>query len=523
VSKERLIQSVWTDTFVSDDVLTRSISELRRVFGDDPKQSRFIQTIPKGGYRVIAQVVYDSPKADAETRMSADDGHKPYKRRPRFGSPLLQLLTAMVLLGIAVAAFYVFNHGKHTESQGAVRVRSIAVLPFKPLVATSRDESLEFGMADSLITRLGNLKQIIVRPISAVRNYGGLDQDPVAAGHDLGVEAVLDASIQTSGEKIRLSARLLSVSDGSTLWAYQCDEQHCTDIFTTQDVIAEKITGSLTPSLAREETRLLSKHYTDNRQAFQLYSIGRFIYNKWTPEGIKKSVEYYQKAIDLDPNYALAYSGMADSYNSLGSWFGEPVKESGPKAKAAAMMALKLDETLAEAHASLGKAKFLYDWDWAGAEQELKRAIELNPNCAEAHSAYSVYLSSIGRPEEALAEARRGQELDPFSIFINHRLERRLYYARQYDQAIKQCQKILEIDPNFGRGRRNLATIYLLKGMNDEAVAEFEMADRLSGSDPEPGEARLKAYKAGGIRGYLRWNGFKRPGRSTIADSSPSR
>src|SRR6266567_2595813 len=218
VRKESLIRSVWADTFVTDDVLTRSISELRRMFGDVAKEPRYIQTIPKGGYRLIAQVVYDSPKVEAECRVSSDQGQESAKSRPRFGSVYVQLTACLVLLGIAIAAFYVFKHGKQTESRGAMGVRSIAVLPFKPLVATSRDESLEFGMADTLITRIGNLKRIIVRPISAVRNYGSLDQDPVAAGRDLGVDAVLDASIQREGERIRVTARLVSVADGVLLW-----------------------------------------------------------------------------------------------------------------------------------------------------------------------------------------------------------------------------------------------------------------------------------------------------------------
>jgi DNA-binding winged helix-turn-helix (wHTH) protein/tetratricopeptide (TPR) repeat protein len=493
ISKERLIRAVWADTFVGEDVLTRTISQLRKAFGDDAKEQRFIQTIPKGGYRLLVPVVYEPVKQETNLQGKVALTAAPKASHRRWWSSGRVLVTCVIAVGTVAAALYAwtFNQPKQPE---AATIKSIAVLPFKPLVADNGDEALELGMADTVILKLSNLRDIIVRPLSSVRKYTALDRDPIAAGRELGVDAVVDASIQTAGKRVRMSWRLLRVIDGATLWSDKCDEQHCANLFEMQDAIAEKVAGSLILQLGGVDRELLAKRYTDNAEAFRLYSRGRYLFNQWTRESMKKSLEYYQQAMEKDRNYALAYSGMADAYNQLGT---------GPKAREAALKALEIDEKLAEAHAALGKIRFIYDWDLSGAEKELKRAIELDPNLAEAHSAFGVYLSIVGRLEEAVAEAGRGQELDPFSQFANFRFAMRLYDARHYDEAIEQFRRGLEIDPNFGSGHRSLARVFLLKGMDDEAVTEFEAAERLSGGNPELRAARAKAYKASGMKGYL--------------------
>jgi DNA-binding winged helix-turn-helix (wHTH) protein/TolB-like protein len=385
VSKDKLIQSVWLNTFVTDDVLTRAIAELRKIFGDDAKEPRYIQTIPRTGYRLIAPVVYEPVKKKTDSTGTVSELPTAERPRPRWRK-WQALAGGLILVGLAVVAFHLWTSSKSKQPEKELAVRSIAVLPFKPLIIGDRNEALEMGMADTLITKLSNLRQITVRPISAMRRYTSLEQDPVAAGREQQVDAVLDSSLQWTPEKVRVRVRLISVRDGRQLWADMCDEVCSPDIFKMQDSIAEKIARALELRLTSEERKRLVKHYTENREAFQLYSMGRFFWNKWTREGLEKSIEYYRQAIAIDPNYALAYAGIGESYNVLGGFFGAPMSEVVPKIKEAVSKALKIDDTLAEAHAVLGKAKLIYDRDWPGAERDLKRAIALNPNFAEGHT-----------------------------------------------------------------------------------------------------------------------------------------
>ena len=307
----------------------------------------------------------------------------------------------MVVAAIAYALLF-----RRAPGVRPPEIKSLAVLPFKPLVADHRDESLEMGMADTLIVRLSSLREVTVRPISSVRKFSGLEQDAVAAGRELGVESVLDGQIQRWGDRIRVTARLIGVGDGKQLWADQFDEKF-SDVFTVQDLISEKVTSALELKLTGEEQKRLTKHYTENPEAYQLYVNGRFYWERRTPEGLKKAIEYFEQAIGKDPNYALAYAGLADSYAHLGV-FHLPPKEAFPKAKEAALNALRIDDRLAEAHAALGHNKVQYEYDWAGAEREYQRAIELNPNYVNAHHFYALYLSMMGRFDEGIAGDQAG-------------------------------------------------------------------------------------------------------------------
>jgi len=349
----------------------------------------------------------------------------------------------------------------------------MAVLPFKPLVANDRDEYLEMGMVDVLITKLSNIRQLKVRSISTVRKYADLQQDPVAAGRELQVEAVLDGSIQRVGDRVRVTVRLLNVQDGTSLWADKFDEPF-TNIFALQDSISERVAAALPLNLSGEEKARLSRHYTENTEAFQLYLKGRYFWNKRSGEGLRKGIDYFNQAIADDPNYALAYTGISDCYALLSDFGFVPPREGFPKAKEAATRALAIDEKLAEAHTSLGHVKRDYDWDWPGAEQEFRRAIELNPNELSAHQWYAVYLSSLGRHQEAIAEIKRALDLDALSLPVNAVTARVLYLARQYDAAIEQSRKTIEMDRAFATVYQNLGQSYEQKGMYAEAVATFQ-------------------------------------------------
>jgi tetratricopeptide (TPR) repeat protein len=253
------------------------------------------------------------------------------------------------------------------------------------------------------------------------------------------------------------------------LWSYQCDER-CTDIFAVQDSISEKVAEALMVKLTGEERKLLAKHYTESTEAYQLYLQGRYFWNKRTDEGFKKAIDYFEQAVEKDPNYALAYVGLADSYTMLADYDWLPASAASAKAKSAVMRALEIDERMAEAHASLADIHRFYDWDWAGAEREYRRAIELNPNYSTAHQWYAEFLAAMGRHEEARREMRRAEELDPLSVVVKSAAGWILMFAREYDQAIEQCKKVIEMEPGYGEVYSQLRRAYEQKGMYREAL-----------------------------------------------------
>jgi serine/threonine protein kinase/Flp pilus assembly protein TadD len=384
---------------------------------------------------------------------------------------VLALVTVVVVLSIASHS-WISRPPKQPETSAAP-VRSIAVLPFKSLSSDASDDYLGLGMADTLITRLSSMNQIVVRQTSAVRKFISPDQDPVAAGRELKVDAVLETSMQRVGDRIRVNLRLVRVSDGSSLWTGKVEEQ-VNDTFAVQDRVAEQVARALVPQLTGNEKNLLAKHYTQNPEAHDLYMRGRYQWYTSATDPAKKerAIKFFNQAIEKDPDFALAYSALADTYMDLAS--DAPPTETMPKAKEAALKALRIDDTLSDSHRSLGIVKAYYEWDWAGAEQEFKRAIDLNPNSPEAHSAYGRYLTVTGRNVEALAEMKRSQELgDPPSatglLFA-------LAGAHQYDRLIEEGRKM---EPNAYL-HSWMGVAYSEKGMHAEAIAELQKAASLS-------------------------------------------
>ena len=443
IDKDELMTRLWPDTFVEEGTLARNISDLRKALGESSGSGKYIETVPKRGYRFIASV------------------------KPSAGATLIVQ--------------------RHTRSSVVVEeeieaengVRSIAVLPLKSLGGNESDEYLGLGIADALITRLTNIRQIRVRPTSAVFKYVGLRQEPEGAGRELNVAAVLDGSIQRSSDRIRITVQLVSVKDGSALWAGKFDEKF-TDIFTLEDSISEQVAAALTLSLTGEEWNQLKKRYTHNMEAHQAYFKGLYYWNKRTGEGLKRGLECFQQALAEDENYALAYVGLADTFILFGNLAVLPPREAFSRAKQAAMRALEIDEELAEAHSSLGYAKWSLDWDWPGAEQQFARAIELNPGYATAHQWYSLFLAAMGRADEAIVEARRAEEADPVSLVVRSNAGMVLYLCRRYDDAIEQCRTGLEMDPNFYLAQLYAGWAYDQKGMHDEAIASVQKALTLS-------------------------------------------
>lgn len=488
VGKDELMNRVWPDSFVEEGNLAFNISVLRRTLAEGAEKIQFIETVPKRGYRFVASVreTFDNTPDVLLERQTVS--HVVIERREEQEGPAdLALLAAApralinrdllsnskvwaacaLVLMIAAAVGY-FRISTTTNP------RTLAVLPFKPLAANASDEYLELGMADALITRLSNLREVIVRPTSSVLKYAG-GQDAIAAGRELGVDTVLDGSVQRSGDTIRVTVRLVRVSDGAPLWADTFDESF-TNIFSVQDSISERMASALTLSISGDERKRLTKRYTDNVEAYQLYLKGRYHWSKRTEENYQKAVDYFQQAIDKDVNYALAYTGLADSYSFLSSQGIRSPRDAFPIAETAAKKAIELDDSLAEAHTSLAYVKLYYQWDWAGAEREYIRAIKLNPNYATPHHGYAYYLISTGRTEAAIAEIRKAQEIDPLSLIINTDHGEFYYFARRPDQAIEQLRKALDLDPNFVRAHFLLARAYAQKGKCTEAIAEFQKA-----------------------------------------------
>ena len=367
---------------------------------------------------------------------------------------------------LAVVGMTTYLRVRSTE----VAIDSIAVLPFENKSAVPDTEYLSDGLAESLIYRLSQLLNLKVSPTSSVFRYEGKEIDPVKVGQELDVSAVLSGRIVQRGDQLTISAELLDVRTNRLLWGEQYDGK-LSDLLATQRQIAREIVDKLKLKVSGEE-KVLAKHYTESNEAYQLYLKGRFYWNKRTVESNTKSIEYFNQAIEKDPNFALAYAGLADCYvvriNPL------PPREKMLKAKAAAMRALELDETLAEAHTSLARVLAVYEWDWTGAEKEFKRALDLNPRNAIAHVWYGGYFEAMGRHSESIAERKRAQELDPLSLVINSELGLAFYFARDYDHAIEQFQKTLELEPNFSLVNEFLPAAYEQKGMHEQAIAGFQ-------------------------------------------------
>jgi serine/threonine-protein kinase len=400
------------------------------------------------------------------------------------------LLFALVaIVAIAAATYLYFASQRNT-------INSIAVMPFVNASADPNVEYLADGITETLINSLTHVPDLRIVARSTVFRYKGKEVDPQTVGTQLGVQALMTGRILQQGDTLTIQVELVDTTNGSQLWGEQY-KRKISDLLAVQQDISREVSQKLRLQLTDEEAKQLTKRHTENTQAYQLYLHGRYYWNKRTPDGLNKSIEYFQKAIEADPNYALAYGGLADSYNVLSTNGILPPNEAFPKAKAAVTRAIEIDDTLAEAHTSLAFIRTVYDWDWPGAEQEYKRAIALNPNYANAHYFYAfTFLISRGRVDEAIAEMKKAAELDPLSLIINTNLGRTYFLARQYDKALEQYRKTLDLDPTFPRAHDRLQEVYEQKGMYQEAIADMEKVNAALG-------ARVRtAFERSGARGY---------------------
>jgi len=485
VRKDELFRAAWPDTIVDENNLAFQISTLRKALGEKESGERYIATVPGQGYQLIA------PPQMTETSSSAIvlEEDETVTVTVQETSLSVRSIVAVVVATIAIIAAVAFAWN-FTRRDALVLaapiavssqvVRSMAILPFKPLVAAQRDEALELGMADSLIGSVSKVHEVAVRPLSAVRRYGELEQDPVRAGRELQVDAVLDGTIHSADGRIRVTARLLRVADAKQLWEGRFDET-LSGIFAVQDSISRRLSSEL--SLGTAGDTRSSKRHTPSIEAYRAYTLGVMHVQRLNREEIDTGIAHFRRATLLDPDYAAAYAAMAGAYSILPiSSEGSP-KESFRAARESAKKAIELDPDLAEAHLVLGTIAFWADWDWAESERNLQRALELEPGNAAARIRYAHLLSNTGRHEEARVQTAEALRLDPLSRLVNTLAGQFHLQAGNVDAGISQLQHALRLDPEFWVARVNLGKAYETQRRFTEAMAELERAHRGAGQN----------------------------------------
>jgi serine/threonine-protein kinase len=444
-----------------------------------------------------AATVTGGPPSSPSTRASSAEYIVSEIRRHKFATAAVVVL--VLIVGAAVAfGIRSYLHADSTE----VAVESIAVIPF---VNQNKDPGADWisdGLTESIINNLTQLPNLKVIARSSVYRYKGREDDPVTIGKELGVRAVLTGRLMQRGDTMLISAELVDIRDNKQLWGEQY-ERKLSDMLSVQREIAREITSNLRPTLSGVDRSRMDKMYTANPEAYELYLKGRFYWNKRTRGDFEKAITFFQQASEKDPNYALAYSGLADTYALLTVYSSVPAREVMPKAKEAAIKALALDDKIPEAHASYAQIVAYYDYDLSTAEKEYRRAIELNPNYAPAHQWLAEHLAVVKRFDEAMVEIKRALQLDPMSVITNRMYADILHDARRYDEAIQQYKKTIQLDPNFASAYYFLARAYEAQGKYDQAVAEIDKAGQVSGQPPQLMAEINQAYARSGWKGYL--------------------
>ncbi len=512
VSREELRGRVWpSESFGDfDQALNIAIGKLRSALGDSAENPRFIETLPKRGYRFIADVsVLDTdarlrrPGSVATGPTATESGQTPQgsglavapKRQPW---PTRVIVVALALV-LSLLIFFAWRF--RSPAPAPTGIRSIAVLPLENLSGDASQNYFADGMTDELITDLAQISALRVISRTSVMTYKGARKPLPQIARELNVDAVVEGSVLRSGDQVRITAQLIEASTDKHLWS-QSYEGELRDTLALQNRVASAIADQIRINLTPQEQAALKNVKVVTPEAYESYLKGRYFWNKRTADGLKAALAYFNQAIEEDPTYAQAYSGLADTYALLGDWQYAAMTptEAFPKAKAAAIKALELDSKLGEAHNSLAFVLDGYDWDFESAEKEFQRAIELNPGYATAHHWYAWHLSLLGRFDDAIAEMRKAENLDPLSLIINADLAELLVLAHSYDDSIRQSRKTIEMDPNFALAHNQLAQAYLQKHMYDEAVAELQEAVKLSGDSPTCLANLARAYVASGKR-----------------------
>ena len=506
VTREELREKIWGQTVVDfDHGLNKAINKIREALGDSAENPRFVETVARRGYRFLADVTPIDTAAErqrgpeTESLVPPTESHRveladagvppkrPYRSRAWAGFGLVLALAASLSWML------------YSQSQSSPKIRSLAVLPLESLSGDASQDYFTDGMTDQLITDLGQISALRVISRTSAMAYKRVHKPLAEIARELNVEAVVEGTVLRSGERVRITAQLIQVPNEKHLWAhsYEGDVQ---DTLALQNSVARAIAEQIQVTLNPQEEAALKKSKTVNAEAYEAYLKGRYFWNKRTREGLVKATEYFRHSIDTDPDYAAAYSGLADSYALSGDWeYGilSP-QDAFPKGKAAATKALALDDNLSEAHTSLAFIEDLYDWDWASAEKEYKRALALNPGYATAHHWYAWHLIVMGRNDEGIAELKKAESLDPLSLIISADLADALCIAHFYDESVQQSQKTIEMDPHFAVAHYQQGQALEQKHRHDEAIAEFRRAIELSGGNTTFESNLANAYAVSG-------------------------
>jgi TolB-like protein/DNA-binding winged helix-turn-helix (wHTH) protein/Flp pilus assembly protein TadD len=513
VSREELRSRVWPNESFGDfdQALNIAIGKLRSALGDSAENPRFIETLPKRGYRFIADVSFrDSDTHPNNTEpvageLSATDpgviqeaalAVTPIRGRGLTRGVIFPV-ALVVIVSLAVFSLWQFRSSGRSSSG----IRSLAVLPLENLSGDASQNYFADGMTDELITDLAQISALRVISRTSVMVYKGARKPLPEIARELKVDAVVEGTVLRSGDQVRITAQLIEANSDKHLWS-QSYEGELRDTLALQNRVASAIADQIRINLTPQEQAALKTVKVVVPEAYESYLKGRYFWNKRTADGLKVALAYFKQAVDEDPKYAQAYSGLADTYALLGDWQYAVMtpKEAFPNAKAAAIKALELDGSLGEAHNSLAFVLDGFDWNLDAGGKEFQRATALSPGYATAHHWYAWHLSLLGRFDEALVEMRKAESLDPLSLIINADLAELLSLAHSYDESIRQSKKTIEMDPNFALAHNQLGQAYLQKHMDEEAVAELQKAVRLSGDSPTCVANLARAYIASGKR-----------------------
>jgi TolB-like protein/Flp pilus assembly protein TadD len=509
VTREELQKKLWpADTFVDfDHGLNKAVNKIRDALGDSAESPRFVETVARRGYRFLAEVkisdpapvrsselaTHPRPATELPDRLDATGKLSPFKLLwPSFARRV-----SLFVFFLALASFAAWRF--HSRNRPNPVIRSLAVLPLESLSNDASQDYFADGMTDELISDLGQISALRVISRTSVMAYKHARKPLPQIARELSVDAVVEGTVLRSGDQVRITAQLIDASADKHLWS-QSYEGEMRDALALQNKVARAIADQIRISINPQEQAALKTAKVVEPKAYESYLKGRYFWNKRTSESLQAALTFFNHAIEQDPKFAQAYSGLADTYSLLGDWQYAVMtpKEAFPKAKAAAIQALELDSALGEAHNSLAFCLDGFDWDFDSAGKEFRRAIELNPGYATAHHWYAWHLSLLGRYDEAIAEMRKAQNLDPLSLIINADSAELLLLAHSYDESIQQSRKTIELDPNFALAHNQLGQAYLQKRMHDEAVAELQKAVQLSDGSPTCLANLARAYVASG-------------------------
>lgn len=487
ITRDQIMDAVWPDAVVEENNITQNISTLRRILGEAPGSHQFIVTVPGRGYRFVAEVtrsgeesaeLIPEPFAREVASVHARTAVPVANEAPRRNLwPVALALGAVATL--MVALFFWSNRRQASSAMAvpsraplAIAEKSVAILPFANLSGDAENAYFADGIKDEILARLSKVAALKVISRTSTEKYKNAPDNLREIAVQLGVAYIVEGSVQKSGDTVRVTVQLIHAQTDTHLWAETYDRK-LTDLFHVETEVAQRIAMALQATLTGPETRAVTARSTVNVEAHEAYLKGRYFWNKRTIEGFKQAADYFGRAVELDPGYAVAWVGLSDALLFLAGERVTDKVELQARGNAALDKALALDESLGEAHASVGLRAMNFEWDWPRAEQEFKRAIELDPNYATAHQWYGEFLANMGRPDEAISEIKRARELDPLSVIINSDVGKVYLLTRHYDEAVRQFERTLELDPNFAQTPYLLSATYSLQGLHEKALDQI--------------------------------------------------